>query len=232
MRIADEEGFTLIELILSLAIGGMVLAATVVMLTTGMSSARASDDRTESTQRARLGFDQITRLIGAQVCNGVGNAGSPVVAGDKDHVFFTANTGRADDDPIGYELRYEPSTNELWEYQYALTGAENPAGYKAWATTPMKSLQLLSRVIGQSGVNVFRYFGTDDAATGAPVELKPDGSSLSDTERPRVLRIDLALRVLPERSQTLDDQGATVMTTQNYVTSNIVNGSLDQGPRC
>ena len=232
MTLADEDGFTLVELILSLAIGGMVLAATVTMFTAGMSSARASDDRTEATQRARLSFDKITRLVGAQVCNGVGNAGSPVVAGDKDHVFFTANVGKADDDPIGYELRYVPATNTLWEYQYPLTGAENPAGYKAWANAPTSGVQLLERVVAESGTNVFRYFGTDDAATGAPTELKPDGAALSDTERTRVLRIDLSLRVLPSRTETLDDKPATLMATQNYVTSNIVNGSLDQGPRC
>lgn len=82
------------------------------------------------------------------------------------------------------------------------------------------------------GVNALRYYGTDDAATGDPVEFSPGGGALSAVDRARVLRIDLSLRVLPTRTHSVDDKPATLMTTESYATSNIVNGSTDQGPKC
>ncbi len=228
----DERGMTLIELLVSLAIGGVILAAALTMFLTGMGGAATVQDRADAGQRARIGFDRVTSLVGAQVCNGVGNAGAPVVSGDANGVFFTASTGQADEVPTGYELRYVPSTQSLWEYRYPLTGSENAAGYRAWATNPTSQEQLLERAVPASGVNVFRYFGTDDSTTGDPVEFSAGGGPLSAADRVRVLRIDLALRILPTRTTTTDDKPGSLMTTQNYVTSNIVTGALDQGPRC
>lgn len=228
----DDRGMTLVELMVSIGIGSIILAAALTMFLTGMGGAATVQDRADAAQRARIGFDRVTSLVGAQVCNGVGNAGAPVVSGDANGVFFTANTGQADGVPTGYELRYVPSTQSLWEYRYPLTGSENAAGYRAWATNPTSKAQLLERAVPAAGVNVFRYYGTDDATTGDPVEFSPGGGPLSDADRVRVLRIDLSLRILPTRTQSIDDKPGALMTTESYVTSNLVTGSLDQGPRC
>lgn len=82
-------------------------------------------------------------MIGAQVCNGVGTGGAPVVFGDANKVFFTANTGGADDTPMGYQLRYVNASQTLWIYRYQLTGTETVAGYRSWASTPSSQEQLL-----------------------------------------------------------------------------------------
>jgi prepilin-type N-terminal cleavage/methylation domain-containing protein len=228
----DERGMTLIELMVSIGIGSVILTAALTMFLTGMGGAASVQDRADAAQRARLGFDRVTALVGAQVCNGVGTPGAPIVSGDKDKVFFTANTDKADDKATGYELRYVPATQSLWEYRYPLSDTENVAGYRAWAPNPTSSRQLLERAVPAAGVNVFRYYGTDNPGTGAPVEFSPGGGPLSGADKPRVLRIDLSLRVLPTRTQSIDDKPGTLMQSQSYVNSNVVNGSLDEGPKC
>lgn len=229
---SDERGMTLVELMVAIGIGSVVLAAALTIFLNGLSGAATVQDRSEAAQRARAGFDRVTSLVGAQVCNGVTNAGAPVVSGGKNGVFFTASTEDADAIPTGYELRYDGATDQLWEYRYALTGAENVAGYRAWAATSSSSSQLIENATPDGSRHVFRYYGVDDATTGAFVELDADGSGLTASERARVLRIDVALRVLPTRTKSLDNGPGTLMTIQSYVTSNIVTGSLDQGPRC
>ena len=222
---------TLVELMTALALGSVILAAALTIFLNGMSGAATVQDRADAAQRARIGFDRVTALVGAQVCNGVTNAGAPVVAGDRTSVSFTANTDDADATPSGYKLRYDAAADELWEEQYALTGAENAAGYRAWATTKTASRQLVQNALPDGSTAVFRYYGVSSSTTGNFVELDPDGSGLTTDERARVLRIDLALRIMPSRAGA-ESARATLMQTESYVTSNIVAGSLDQGPRC
>lgn len=228
----DERGMTIIELVVAIAIGGVILTAALTMFLSGMSASASVTDRADAAQRARAGFDRVTALVGAQVCNGVGLAGAPVTSANQNDVFFTANLGQPDDPPTGYELRYVPATQSLWEYRYPLSTTANVAGYRAWATTPTSSSQLLERAVPATGTNVFRFYGTNDATTGTPVEFEPGGSALTSAELARVLRIDLTLRVLPTRTKTLNDKPGTLITTQSYVTSSLVGSEIDQGPRC
>lgn len=229
---ADERGMTLVELMVSLAIGGMVLAAALTMFLSGSTGAAQVQDREDAAQRARIGLDRVMALVGAQVCNGVTSAGAPVVVAEKNRVWFTANMAGVDDDPIGYELRYDSAAKTLTEYRYPLVGSENVAGYKAWAASPSSSSELLHQVVAATGKNVFTYYGTDDADTGAPLQFQPGGGALTAAERPRVLRIDVNLRVLPTRTGKDDDKRSTQMETQNYVSSSVQTQSLDQGPKC
>ncbi|MEI2703586.1 MAG: prepilin-type N-terminal cleavage/methylation domain-containing protein [Baekduia sp.] len=227
----DDRGMTLVELLTGLGLGSVVLAAALTIFLNGMSGAATVQDRADASQRARLGFDRVTALVGAQVCNGVTNAGTPVVAADPNAVSFTANTDDADATPTGYKLRYNAAADELWEDSYPLVGAENAAGYRTWGTTIAASRQLLDNAVPDGSTPVFRYYGVSNSTTGNFVELDPDGSGLTADERSRVLRIDLSLKILPTRTSSLEARG-TLMQTESYVTSNVVAGSLDQGPRC
>ncbi len=229
---ADDRGVTLIELMVSLAIGGLVLAAALTMFLSGSTGAAQVQDREDAAQRARIGLDRVMALVGAQVCNGVTSAGAPVVVAERNRVMFTANIGGVDDDPVGYELRFDPAAKTLTEYRYPLTGAENVAGYKAWAASSTSSNQLIQQVVPATGKNVFTYYGTNNADTGALSQFQAGGSALTADERARVLRIDVNLRALPTRTGKDDDKRSTQMETQNYVSSNVQTQSLDQGPRC
>lgn len=232
LRLArDEDGFSLVELLVAIALGGIVLAAALVFFTTGVTSSAQVQDRSDAAQRARIGFDRVTSLLQAQVCNGVGDTGTPVVAGDGDSVTFTAAVDNIDDPPTGYKLRYLPSTQQLWVDSYTL-GSEDPnTGFRSWPTNPVRSEQLMQRVVADGTTHPFRYYGTDDTTTGDPVELG-SSAALTTAERPRVLRIDLTLRALPTRTNTTNDRPATLLSTQSYVGSNIVQSRLDEGPRC
>lgn len=227
----DEDGFSLTELIVAIALGGIVLAAALTFFTNGVISSAQVQDRSDAAQRARIGFDRVTSLLQAQVCNGVGDSGTPVVAGDGNSVTFTADVTKVDDPPMGYKLRYLPASQQLWVDSYTL-GAEDPnTGYRTWPANPVRSEQLMQRVAPDGTTRPFRYYGTDDTTTGDPVELG-SSAALTTSERPRVLRIDLTLRALPTRTNTTTDRPATLLSTQSYAGSNIVQSRLDEGPRC
>lgn len=227
----DERGFSLTELIVAIALGGIVLGAALTFFTTGVVSSAQVQDRSDAAQRARIGFDRATSLLQAQVCNGVGDAGAPIVAGDGNSITFTAGTKQVDDPPAGYKLQYVPASQEVWLYRYSL-GAEDPnTGYRSWPANPAGAEQLMERVVADGPTRPFRYYGTDDTTTGDPVELGAS-TALTTAERRRVLRVDLTLRALPTRTKTTNDKPATLLHSESYVASNIVQTQLDQGPRC
>lgn len=227
----DERGFSLTELIVAIALGGIVLAAALTFFTTGLTSSASVQDRSDAAQRARIGFDRVTSLLQAQVCNGVGDAGTPIVAGDGNSVSFTADMTKVDDPPMGYKLQYLPATQALWVYRYTLGNEDVNTGYRPWPADPARSEQLMERVVPDGTTRPFRYYGTDDTTTGDPVELGAS-APLTSAERKRVLRVDLTLRALPTRTQTTNDRPATLLATQSYVASNIVPSKLDLGPQC
>ena len=49
----DEDGFSLTELIVAIALGGIVLAAALTFFTTGVISSAQVQDRSDAAQRAR-----------------------------------------------------------------------------------------------------------------------------------------------------------------------------------
>ncbi|HEY0344325.1 MAG TPA: hypothetical protein VGC59_06745, partial [Solirubrobacteraceae bacterium] len=69
-RLRGEAGFTIIELLVALTVGLGVLFALLGLLDTSTRLSASTVDRVETTSRARLAMDLVTRQVRSQLCLG------------------------------------------------------------------------------------------------------------------------------------------------------------------
>jgi len=69
-RLRDEAGFTLTELLVALSAGLGVLFAVIALLDTSTRLSASTVDRVETSSRARLAMDLLTRQVRSQLCLG------------------------------------------------------------------------------------------------------------------------------------------------------------------
>ena len=65
-----EDGFTLVELLASMAIGLVVIAAAFALLDASMRTTMRTQERVDTVQRGRASMDVMTRQLRSQVCLG------------------------------------------------------------------------------------------------------------------------------------------------------------------
>lgn len=231
-NISDERGFSLVEVLMTILVGMIVLAAALEMLTNGFTSSAKVQDRHDAAGRARQTLDRATALLQAQQCNG---KTSPVVAATKTSVTFTANLGGVTAYPTQYMLWYEPgNTGEAGTFRERTwsMGAADGNGYRAPAGYTDRVL--VDRVVPPADGVVFRYYGTDNTIDYTPLVGLMDGTgTISDAAKlKRVLNVRVALRILPTRTKTLDDKTSSLIEVSPFVNSNLDPTKLDQGPQC
>lgn len=230
--IRDDAGFSLMEVLMTIVVGMIVLAAALEMLTSGFTSSAKVQDRHDAAGRARQTLDRATALLQAQQCNGTV---SPIVQATPTSVTFTANMGDVSAYASQYALIYQPGgsgeAGQFIERKWAM-GAADGTGYR----TPgaYTDRLLVDRVVPPASGKVFTYYGTDNTIDYTPLVSLTDGAgTISDAAKlKRVLNVRVALRVLPTRTKTLDDKTSSLIEVSPFVTSNIDQTKLDQGPQC
>lgn len=238
-----DDGMTLIEVLVTIVIGMIVLIAALNMMDGGFTSSARVQDRVDAASRARPALDRATALLQAQVCNGTS---SPVISGSATQVTFTSNLGNRSDIPTRYQLLF--SGGRLLERQFAMNPTPDPTTgvYAILGAANYTQRVLVDRAetakVTAPVPPVFRYYGTNDTATNEPVELPAPLTTssaalvapLPASDRRRVLRVDINLRVLPTRPRdlTLARRVSTLLQTSAVVTSNLDQVKLDKGPQC
>jgi prepilin-type N-terminal cleavage/methylation domain-containing protein len=223
--VADEQGFTLVELLAAMVIGSIVLTVLMNVFLTGMSNSNKVTDRVEATQRARIATDRLTSLLQAQVCvDGV----APISAATATAVTFTANIGAVTGTPTRFTLRYDAATRNLWEDTVTSTVPTTGVNAgKVLFTGTLRSRLIATQVLPYNGA-IFTYY-MFDPDTGMVGET-PLAVPLSTADRPSVIRVGTALTAVPERTK-LQDPRATTITGQAIV-GGADNNNLIRGPKC
>ena len=72
-----NDGFSLIELLTAMVIGGVVLGALMTLMATGFTKSAEITDRAETAQSGRSALDRILTLMDSEVC--LGPVGSFVI---------------------------------------------------------------------------------------------------------------------------------------------------------
>jgi prepilin-type N-terminal cleavage/methylation domain-containing protein len=67
-RVRDESGFSLVELVVALAIGTVVLLAAFMLVDASTPLAQRTNDRVDAFQRGRLALDIVGAELRSQVC--------------------------------------------------------------------------------------------------------------------------------------------------------------------
>jgi prepilin-type N-terminal cleavage/methylation domain-containing protein len=212
----DEGGFSLTELLAAMAIGALVLWASMQVFVTGVQGSARVDDRVEAAQRGRLAMDRITTVLNAQVC--VASTTPPISTGTDQAVTFTANLGQVDADPVRYVVRYDSAARRLIEDQYDPSVDVN--GVITYSGTPSRSRTLATGVVperdaGGAQVPMFRYyqFAADGSINGTSL-----ATPLAAADLTKVVRIAVAFQAVPERTDD-EDARSTMIEGQATVGS-------------
>jgi type II secretory pathway pseudopilin PulG len=193
MRLRDEQsGFTLVELVVSSAIGMVVLLALFGLVDVTQTGSSRVTQRVDASQRGRTAMEQMTQALRSVVCAKAPADASPgviAVGEDQQVQVYTAiqgvTPGQAAPNALEPELReyrFDPAGDRLVETAW------KGAGTLPNLTFPdePRRRSVLTHVAAPSGGAVFSYFAFGDDGRIDPTPL---ATPLSDADRPRVARI-------------------------------------------
>ncbi len=210
-----EDGFTLIELVVAMAIAITVVIALAGIMIVTLRQTRGTLTRIDATRQARPALTQIENELHS-AC--VGGAAVPIQAGSTpSKLIFLSYTGDAvSPTPVWHELSLSGTT--LTDTTYGVTATTTGSG---WARTGTgTATQLLTNVAAQTGTPVFQYFaykwylGTDGnyywtipdgtnpnpvtgAAQSASALEQPSGAALTAGDAASAVEVIVTLNVGP-----------------------------------
>jgi prepilin-type N-terminal cleavage/methylation domain-containing protein len=117
-RSRQQSGFTVVELLVAMAVLGVVAVGAMTLIEVVMRQGRGVIDRTESAQRGRLVLDQMTRQIRSQVCVNATTKGL-VAATPHALTFHTdLSDGSTAAAPVKRMLEYDAPSKSIVQYSY------------------------------------------------------------------------------------------------------------------
>jgi Prokaryotic N-terminal methylation motif len=186
-RLRDERGFTLAELLATMAAGMVVMAGLTTMLTVTLRETSRTFTNVDATQRGRSTLESIAGELHS-AC--VADLETPIQGGangtqvsDANNLVFLSQFGTsASPTPVEHKIAFNSSTHTLTDSTYASTGGTAPTW--TFSSTPSTSKTLLTNVVptpksGGGTVPVFQYFAYEPYtdANGNTDMMLMDGTS-------------------------------------------------------
>jgi prepilin-type N-terminal cleavage/methylation domain-containing protein len=168
-RLRAQRGFTVVELVVAIAIGSVVMLVTMMLLDTSLKQSTKVAGRVDSTQRGRTAMERITRELRSQVCfipPGGTVSQSVTAAGDYSITFFAFNGSSTGTSgvlrPDRRTLTWNTNTNAIEET------IETPVGTPVTSFATGVTRTILTNVTPPAGANVpvFSYKRTNGTALG------------------------------------------------------------------
>jgi type II secretory pathway pseudopilin PulG len=207
--IANDRGFTLIELVVSVSLGMIVIMAVLMVTEVAMRSSAQTATRVAANQRARPVME---RLVDQLHSTCIGPEAGPLLAGSTESsLSFLHQTGSSVT-PAPDKIVVSLAGDSLVESVYPSTGGEAPNW--TFAATPATTRVLLTDVgAGQTGdppadAPLFRYFKYD----GGVVDPNSLYTPLSASDALLAVRVDVAFSVSPLSNPTRDQLADVTVT--------------------
>jgi prepilin-type N-terminal cleavage/methylation domain-containing protein len=237
ISLRSEAGFTLVELLVAMVIGGIVLIASLTVLDASVSLTTKVNSRVDALQRGRAAMDLVVRDLRSQVCVGIltnasTNATSTedsLIAGSSTSVDFYADLGdgTAAQPPTRRTLTFDPNARTITEKVYKPTG--NVGAYVFPSTASPTSTRILLTDVVQDGTTpVFGFYAYDTATPRTPSVLL--ASPLSATDEQRTVKIAIAFKAL-RTGGTASSPGAASLQDDVF-RRNVDPNDTDSGPEC
>ncbi|MDX6681450.1 MAG: hypothetical protein QOG94_1489 [Solirubrobacteraceae bacterium] len=207
-RLADESGFTLVELLAAMIVGMIVMFAIFGLLDTAVRLQAKSVDALETTDRGRVAIDQISQGFASRIC--VGEVPSLVDAA-ADHVEFYASLA-----PESSAVRLVVQRRrvafsgtsireDVWTSSPPLAAPNLPP---ANTTPPARTRELVGGVHASGTTPIFRFYARD-GTTGEPSVLL--ATPLSASDRSRAVLVDVSFTAQGKRSDISTDYNNRIL---------------------
>ncbi len=192
-RLRRQDGFTLVEMLTSLMIGGLLMVIAFGLMSFTMKRTGEVAGRVEATQKGRAAMDTLTQHLRSQVC--LNSTTPPIWIGEANSVsvFTDLTDTSADLPPERHVMTYDPVKRTLTEYDYKGTRIGSGVTYDA---TPKHTRLLATNVVPRDAATpIFRYYAYDTSTPPRPVAQLT--TPLSAKDRARTVRMEINFRVLP-----------------------------------
>jgi type II secretory pathway pseudopilin PulG len=186
-RLADERGYTIVEMVLTCVLSLIVSASAMAVLTRAYAHNNDIQRRTESMQIARTAVDETIRRLRNEVCL---DTVPPVVSANGQSVTYYADFGDADPSryPERHTLTLNTTTGVLSDATYTTT--TGVAGSYSLAST-----RVIATGVTQSGSTpLLQFYAYDTAKTPLRADrlLNPAGT-VATADLPDIARIVVTL---------------------------------------
>lgn len=213
---ADQDGFSLVELLVSMLVGMIVLFGILAIVDgTTRSSARTT---------ARVTANQIARPALAQIIDELHSSCispdlAPVQALSSDTAitfFYSSDRGVS---PVPSKRKIELTTTsgvgtiDETVYPYASGSAPTWSFSTTGTTTRLVTGVTGAKTSGSTTVPLFRYYAYDPST--ATVSTTPLDTPLSAEDAATVVKVTVAFAIKPNKNTTTDDPAATVSLTDS-----------------
>jgi prepilin-type N-terminal cleavage/methylation domain-containing protein len=215
---AQQRGFTLIEMMAGLAIGSVILLVAYGLLDSVVKTFGSSQHRVDVSQRGRQAMDTLTHRLRSQVCGGDEAAGftPSLLVGEANRVVFWSNQSETLARATGSIAPDTEVDRRLRGLQLDPAGHINELIYAPTATTAGASStpkRIVTNVAANNGGGLFRYWAYNPAAANQAANPAPPlflelPAPLSAANLRRVVRITIGFTAYPENSNANDKLAA------------------------
>jgi type II secretory pathway pseudopilin PulG len=231
-RLRNQDGFTVMEMLMAITVGFVVLTATLGLLDSSVRLNVGLMSKTDAMQRARLGMDMVTQELRSQVCLDYDNAA--VIAGDDNAVQFYGDYTEAGERPVKRRLVFDPAKGTITSYAYAAPTAPLPLKPASFPTSPTRTNLVLEAVQNQVNpqtnqtIPFFTYYANHKDNDGVYRPSEKLTTPLNADDVKRVARIEVSFLARPTGAK--DNKRAVNLSDQIMVRHLDPNVSLD--PKC
>jgi prepilin-type N-terminal cleavage/methylation domain-containing protein len=223
----DEQGFTLVEVIVSLFIGTIVVLASYMVLDASGVLAKKAQDRVDAAQRGRQAMEIIGADLRSQVC--LPGAIPPMVAGSTaDDVTFYSNLGDETTPPQRRRIFVQGNSliEQMWQGTYSGAGTTLTVN---WPATVTKQRTLLQPIAKVGTTPYFRYWGFDanlPATINTPLDVVP----LTAADAAKVVQVDVSFSARPADAKVASNLDSVYQQSIFFRTADPMDPG--KGPKC
>ncbi len=203
-----SDGFTLMELVMAMALGMVVLLAAFNVVDRAFFTNKAISDREDSLQRGRSMLEQMTRELSSMVCVGTSNA---VTAADTGGISFYTYLGdptkAATQNPEWHTLSFASGTITEKDYKVTSTDPSIVVASTPYRTATLSNVSLAKDTSG-SNISLFQYYKYDPSQTGTGALLKLS-TPVSATDQGVLADIKITFVVTPTGRSSATPQSTT-----------------------
>jgi type II secretory pathway pseudopilin PulG len=211
--VREESGFTIIEMLVSCALGLIVLGTLGGLVSTAQQTASRTSQRADAAQRGRLAMEQLVQGLRSQVClqTDASSAQTTIVAGTDTSVTFFAGVDSPNTAATGGLPKAFAPQKRTYTFSSSGTGSitlatydgtfDGASGLWTFPGTASRNRTIIDTVAAraQTGTStpapVFSYYAYK--ADGTLDEDNPLPTPLAETDLPRVAQIAIAFTSLP-----------------------------------